>query len=475
MSASPRRWWALAVLATAQFMVIMDTSIIGVALPDMQRELGFSQSGLQWVFNAYVIALGGLLLLGGKLSDLFGARRVFTAGWLVLIGGSVAAAAATGAAAEIAGRAVQGVGSALIAPSALTLLMVLFSARPKELAKAMAFYGAAAPAGGTAGVFLGGVITEWLSWPWVFIIYIPIGLLTLAMVPAVLPDVPGRRAGLNVLGALAVTGGLGLAVYAIVQAPGRGWDSAATVLQLGGAVLLLAIFVGLQRIVRNPLMPLSVWRTPNLAGANVAMMLLGAAWIPMWYFLNLYLQQVLGYGAFPSGAALVPMTALMMVLMVGVTGRLIARFGTKPLIVAGLAVLTAGLAVLSTIDAGGSFATDVLPGSLISAVGMSLVFIPATMAAIGGVAPEQGGLASGIVNTTYQVGSAIGLAVMTAIATSQGADRLGDLPGLTDGFQAAFIGAAAVALAGAGLALVTLRTPTMRGGAEEQVKEEVRA
>ncbi|GAA1802040.1 MFS transporter [Actinomadura chokoriensis] len=472
MSASPRRWWALAVLATAQFMVIMDTSIIGVALPDMQRELGFSQSGLQWVFNAYVVALGGLLLLGGRLSDLFGARRVFTAGWLVLIGGSVVAAAATGAEAEIAGRAVQGVGSALIAPSALTLLMVLFSARPKELAKAMAFYGAAAPAGGTAGVFLGGVITEWLSWPWVFIIYIPIGLLTLAMVPAVLPDVPGRRAGLDVLGALAVTGGLGLAVYAIVQAPGRGWDSAATALQLGGAVLLLAIFVGLQRVVRNPLMPLSVWRTPNLAGANVAMMLLGAAWIPMWYFLNLYLQQVLGYGAFPSGAALVPMTALMMVLMVGVTGRLIARFGTKPLIVAGLAVLAAGLAVLSAIDAGGSFAADVLPGSLISAVGMSLVFIPATMAAIGGAAPEQGGLASGIVNTTYQVGSAIGLAVMTAIATSQGADRLGDLPGLTDGFQAAFIGAAAVALAGAGLALATLRTPTMRGGAEEQVKEE---
>ncbi|TMR42243.1 MFS transporter [Actinomadura geliboluensis] len=475
MSADPKRWWALAVLATAQFMVIMDTSIIGVALPDMQRELGFSQSGLQWVFNAYVVALGGLLLLGGKLSDLFGARRVFAAGWLVLIGGSVIAAAATGAEVEIVGRAVQGVGSALIAPSALTLLMVLFSARPKELAKAMAFYGAAAPAGGTAGVFLGGVITEWLSWPWVFIIYIPIGLLTLAMVPAVLPDVPGRRVGLDVLGALAVTAGLGLAVYAIVQAPERGWDSAATVLQLGGAALLLAVFVGLQRIVRSPLMPLSVWRTPNLAGANVAMTLLGAAWIPMWYFLNLYLQQVLGYGAFPSGAALLPMTALMMVLMVGVTGRLIARFGTKPLIVAGLVVLAGGLSVLSTIDVGGSFVTDVLPGSLISAVGMSLVFIPATMAAIGGVSAEQGGLASGIVNTTYQVGSAIGLAVMTAIATSRGADELGDLPSLTDGFQAAFIGAAVVALAGAGLALVTLRTPSVQGGAEEQVKVKIQS
>ncbi|QKG25945.1 MFS transporter [Actinomadura verrucosospora] len=457
MSADPRRWWALAVLATAQFMVIMDTSIIGVALPDMQGALGFGQSGLQWVFNAYVVAFGGLLLLGGRLSDLLGARRVFAAGWVVLLAGSVVAAAATGAAAEIVGRAVQGIGSALIAPSALTLLMVLFSARPKELARAMAFYGAAAPAGGTAGVFLGGVITEWLSWPWVFIIYLPIGLVTLALVPAVLPKVPGRRAGLDVAGAAAVTAGLGLAVYAIVQAPGRGWGAPATVLQLGGAVLLLALFVAWQRIVRGPLMPLSVWRTPGLAGANAAMALLGAAWIPMWYFLNLYLQQVLGYGAFPSGAALLPMTALMMVLMVGVTGRLIARFGTRPLIVTGLVVLAAGLLVLSTIDAGGGFLTDVLPGSLISAVGMSLVFIPATMAAIGGVAPEQGGLASGIVNTTYQVGSAIGLAVMTAIATSQGAGRLGDLPGLTHGFRAAFIGAAVVALAGAGLALVTLR------------------
>ncbi|MFI0355942.1 MFS transporter [Actinomadura sp. 9N407] len=459
MSPDPRRWWALAVLATAQFMVIMDTSIIGVALPEMQRDLGFSQGGLQWVFNAYVVALGGLLLLGGKLSDILGARRVFAAGWVVLIGGSIVAAAAGNAGTEIAGRAIQGVGSALIAPAAMTLLMVLFSGQPKEMAKALAFYGAAAPAGGTAGVFLGGVITEWLSWPWVFIIYIPIGLLTLALVPAVLPSVPGRRTGLDVFGALAVTGGLALAVYAIVQAPERGWGSAATLLQLAGAAVLLVVFVGLQRLVRNPLMPLSVWRTPNLAAANVAMTLLGAAWIPMWYFLNLYLQQVLGYGAFPSGAALVPMTALMMLLMVGITGRLIGRYGTKPLIVTGLVVLAAGLGILSTVSPGGSFVTDVLPGSLISAVGMALVFIPATMAAIGAVAPEQGGLASGIVNTTYQIGSAIGLAVMTAIATSNGADKLGNLPSLTNGFQAAFIGAAIVALAGAGLALATMRTP----------------
>jgi MFS family permease len=264
---------------------------------------------------------------------------------------------------------------------------------------------------------------------------------------------------MDAIGAVVVTGGLALAVYGIVQAPERGWASASTLVELAGAVLLLAVFMGIQRAVRAPLMPLSVWRTPNLAAANVAMTLLGAAWIPMWYFLNLYLQQVLGYGAFPSGAALVPMTALMMLLMVGVTGRLIARFGTKPLIVTGLTVLAAGLGVLSTIHPRGGFVADVLPGSLICAVGMALVFIPATMAAIGAVAPEQGGLAAGIINTTYQIGSAIGLAAMTAIATSRGAAILGNLPSLTDGFQAAFIGAAVVALAGAGLGLATLRTP----------------
>ena len=198
MSPDPRRWWALAVLATAQFMVIMDTSIIAVALPEMQRDLGFSSGSLQWVFNAYVVALGGLLLLGGRLSDLWGARRIFAAGWTILIVGSVLAAAANTSGIEVAGRAVQGVGAALIVPAAMTLLMVLFAGQPKELPKAMAFYGAAAPAGGTAGVFLGGVITEWLSWPWVFVIYVPIGLLTLALTPAVLPAVPGRRGGLDV-------------------------------------------------------------------------------------------------------------------------------------------------------------------------------------------------------------------------------------------------------------------------------------
>ncbi|MGW1655539.1 MFS transporter [Streptomyces atratus] len=454
---NPRRWWALVVLAAAQFMVITDTSIIGVALPEMQKDLGFSQGELQWVFNAYVIAFGGLLLLGGRLSDLIGARKIFSAGWVVLIAGSIVAAAAQTAWVEVVGRAVQGVGGALIAPSAMTLLMMLFAHDPKELGKAMALYGAAAPAGGTAGVFLGGVFTEWLSWPWIFIIYVPIGVATLAATK-LLPAVGSRRGAVDVLGAAAVTAGLALAVFAIVRAPEAGWLSTGIVLQLVGAAALLVLFFVTQKTVREPLMPLGIWRVPRLGSANLAMALLGAAWIPMWYFLNLYLQQVLGYGAFASGAALLPMTGLLMIFMTAITARLLARFGAKPLIGGGLLVLAAGLFWLSAVEPTGTFVVDVLPASLVAALGMSLAYIPAMMAAMSGAPQEQAGLASGIVNTTYQVGSALGLAALTAVATSQGAGQLGNLPALTDGFSAAFIWAAAIAAAGGLITLLAMRS-----------------
>ncbi|UYQ60617.1 MFS transporter [Streptomyces peucetius] len=454
---NPRRWWALAVLAAAQFMVIMDTSIIGVALPEMQKDLGFSQGELQWVFNAYVIAFGGLLLLGGRLSDLLGARKVFNAGWVVMIAGSVVAAAAQTAWVEVVGRAVQGVGGALIAPAAMTLLMMLFGHNPKELGKAMALYGAAAPAGGTAGVFLGGVFTEWLSWPWVFIIYVPIGLATLAATK-LLPAVESRRGSVDVLGAVAVTAGLALTVFAVVRAPEVGWGSTGTVLQLAGAAALLILFFVIQKSVREPLMPLGIWRVPRLGSANLGMALLGAAWIPMWYFLNLYLQQVLGYGAFASGAALLPMTVLLMIFMTMITARLLGRFGAKPLIAGGLLVLAAGLLWLSAVEPTGTFLVDVLPASLVAALGMSLAYIPAMMAAMSGAPQEQAGLASGIVNTTYNVGSALGLAALTAVAMSQGAGELGNLPALTDGFSSAFVGAAVIAAVGGVITLLVMRS-----------------
>ncbi|MGC0328186.1 EmrB/QacA subfamily drug resistance transporter [Streptomyces sp. SAI-170] len=472
--ADPRRWWALLVLAAAQFMVIMDTSIIGVALPEMQRDLGFTPGDLQWVFNAYVIAFGGLLLLGGRLSDLLGARRVFTAGWAVLIAGSVVAAAAQTAWVEVLGRAVQGVGGALIAPSAMTLLMILFSHDPKELGKAMALYGAAAPAGGTAGVFLGGVFTEWLSWPWVFIVYVPIGLATLAAT-GLLPAVAPRRGAVDLLGAVTVTAGLALAVFAVVRAPEAGWGSARTLLELGGAGVLLALFLVVQKTVREPLMPLGIWRVPRLGSANLAMALLGAAWIPMWYFLNLYLQQVLGYGAFASGAALLPMTGLLMVFMTAITARLLGRFGAKPLIGGGLLVLALGLLWLSAVEPTGTFLVDVLPASLVAALGMSLAYIPAMLAAMSGAPQEQAGLASGIVNTTYQVGSALGLAALTALATSQGADRLGDAAALTEGFGTAFLAAAVIAAVGGLATLLWMRGDNAARPARQEAARKVSA
>ncbi len=457
MSVNPKRWAALWVIALAQFMVIMDTSIIGVALPEIQQDLGFTQENLSWVFNAYVVALGGLLLLGGRLSDLFGARRVFTAGWAILAGGSLAAGLAGSVEVEIAARAVQGAGAALIAPSALTLLMMSFGHEPKELMKAFAIYGAAAPAGGTAGVFLGGVITEWASWPWVFYVNVPIALGVLLVTPRLMPAGQRQRGQIDVLGAGLATVGLAATVFAVVRAPEEGWGSAATLLVLAGGLVALGAFVAVQAARREPLMRLGIFRTPNLAAANLAQVLLGAAWIPMWYFLNLYLQQVLGLGAFEGGAALLPMTAAIMLMMVVLAPRVIARFGFRAPIVAGMLLLAVGMAALSLVRADGSFAVDVLPASLIAAIGMALAFIPSLGTAISSAKPEEGGLASGIVNTSYQVGSALGLAAMTALATSQGADQLGNAQALTDGFSAAFTGAAVIAVVGALLAAALLR------------------
>jgi len=452
-----RRWWALALIATAQFMVIMDTSIIGVALPRMQADLGFSQENLSWVFNAYVIAFGGLLLLGGRLSDLLGAKRVFAAGWVVLLVGSVVAGAAGQVWVELTGRAVQGVGAALIAPSALTLLMMLFGGTPKDLTKALALYGAAAPAGGTAGVFLGGVLTEYVSWPWVFYINIPIALIVLAATPALMPGGAGQRGSTDLLGAVTVTAGLAAAVFAIVRAPEAGWGSTSTVVGLLVALVLLSAFLVTQARRRNPLVRLGIFRTPNLGAANIAQLLLGAAWIPMWFFLNLYLQQVLGLGAFASGSALLPMTTVIMLIMIVIAPRLMARFGAKAMVVSGLVVLALGLGWLSLVRPTGSFLADVLPASLVTAAGMALAFIPSLGTAISSARPEEGGLASGIVNTSYQVGSALGLAAMTALASSLGANQVGDTDLLTDGLSAAFVGAAGIALVGALIAAATLR------------------
>lgn len=455
---SSKRWLGLALIATAQFVVIMDTSIIGVALPDIQRDLGFTPESLSWVFNAYVVAFGGLLLLGGRLSDAFGARKIFVLGWLVLILGSIMAGAANSVGLEIAGRAIQGAGSAMIAPAALTLLMMLFGGT-SDLPKAFAFYGAAAPIGGTAGVFLGGVLTEYASWPWVFYVTIPIALFVLAFAATALPRTVRKASGsIDIGGALTVTAGLASVVYAVVNAPEVGWLTAQTLGVLAAGIVLLVIFFIIQARRRTPLLRLGLLHTPLLGAANGAQLMLGAAWVSMWFFLNLYLQQVLGASAFAAGAALLPMTGLVVIVMIVLAPRLQGRFGAKTLIVSGLFLLAGGLAWLAFVRPDGNYVVDVLPASLLAALGMSLAFVPSLGTAINAAPPAETGVASGLVSTSYQIGSALGLAVLTAIVYGiAGADA--SRVELTQGYSAAFIGAAILALLGAVITAVAMRKP----------------
>lgn len=457
-----KRWTALALLCAAQFMVIMDTSIIGVALPAIKTELGYTQSGLQWIFNAYVILFGGILLLGGRLSDLFGARKMFMWGFGILAAASFFAGAAWSPEALNTSRALQGLGSALIAPAAMTLLMTTFT-DPKELGKAFGFWGASAAAGGSAGVFLGGVITEWLDWRWVFYINIPIALIVLAFSKQYL--VAGRKAVGKVdwAGAILATVSLILFVYAIVTAESAGWFSLQTIGLLAVAVILFFVFISSQKRKQEPLLPLQIFKVPNLTAGNLVMGLMAAAWIPLWFFLNLYLQQVLRLNAFNSGLALLPMTVVIMIVMVGLTGKLVAKFGFKRNLVAGLISLTASLVLFAFVPTQGTYWLNVLPASFLGALGMSLAYIPGTMASMSGAKPEETGLASGIVNTSYQIGSAIGLAVIAVISAtvtkSAVTSGVSGTTALNSGFQIAFFSAAVVSAISVIIAVLKIKQP----------------
>lgn len=455
-----KRWMALAVLCAAQFMVIMDTSIIGVALPAIQNALNYTPSELQWIFNAYVIVLGGVLLLGGKLSDLHGPKKIFMWGFGILTAASLLTGLAWSEMSMNVGRALQGLGAALIAPSALTLLMTIFT-DPKELGKAFGFWGASAAAGGSAGVFLGGLLTEYASWRWTFFINIPIGIVVMIAGASLLIAGHKQKSKIDYLGTLLVTGATMVLVYALVMIDKNGWNSATTLGLLGVSMALFISFIILQRILKSPLLPLSIFKIPNLSAGNIVMTLLAGAWIPLWFYLNLYLQQTLGYTAFLSGLALLPMTVLIMVLMVGVTGKLIGRFGYKANLVMGLIALTISLIWFSFVQVAGNFLTHVLGASLLGAVGMSLAYIPGTMAAMSGAKPEEAGIASGLVSTTYQVGSAIGLAIAVAIAISTtssiAAGTSVTTEALNTGFQAAFRAAAVISGLGAVIAFFGIK------------------
>jgi MFS family permease len=382
-------------------------------------------------------------------------------GFVVLSAASLLAGVAWSEASLNAGRALQGLGSALIAPAALTLVLSTFS-DPKELNKALGFWGAAAAAGGSAGVFLGGALIEWLSWHWVFIINIPLGLLVLFLSPKLLLKGSTRKGKVDILGAILATGAFILTVFTIVSSESAAWVSLQTIGLLLLAVVLFTFFLGLQKRKKEPLVPLSIFKAPNLSAGSIVMALLAGAWIPLWFYLNLYLQQVLDFSALNSGLALLPMTIAIMILMVGVTGKLVAKFGFKPILISGMILLTASLILFSTVPVEGSFLANVLPASLLGALGISLAYIPGTIASISGAKPEETGLASGLVTTSYQIGSALGLAIIVAIAAAKTEaikmEGITDVASLNEGFQTAFIAAALISGLGVLVAIFSVKT-----------------
>ena len=454
------KWGSLAILCAAQFMVIMDTSIIGVALPAIQKDLNYTPSELQWIFNAYVITFGGVLLLGGKLSDIFGPKKIFMWGFGILTAASLLTGFAWSEISMNIGRGIQGLGAALIAPSAMTLLMTIFT-DPKELGKAFGFWGASAAAGGSAGVFLGGVLTEYASWRWTFFINVPIGLLVMLAGAAILIKGNKIKGTISYISGLLITGSMTLIVYTLVMIETNGWTSGMTLGLFALGLALLIAFILIQRTSQSALLPLTIFKAPNLSAGNLIMLLLAGAWIPLWFYLNLYLQQTLNYSAFYSGLALLPMTIIIMVLMVGVTGKLIAKFGFKHNLVVGLAVLTISLIWFSNVPVDGNFVGHVLGASILGAIGMSLAYIPGTMASISGAKPQESGLASGLVNTTYQIGSAIGLAIAVAVATSSTNNSIAEGQTETDainnGFQMAFMAAAVISAIATIISLIAIK------------------
>ncbi len=465
---NPNRWKALTILSLAQFLIILDTSIIGIALPTIQEHFGITQTDLQWIFNAYVITFGALLLLGGKLSDIAGQRKIFTIGFLILTGASVLAGIAMSNDMLITARVLQGLGAALIAPSALSIIMNLFSTNKSEMNKAMGIWGAAAPAGGTAGVFLGGVITAWFDWPWVFLINVPIGIAVLALIPRLIPKGVKKKGKVDYMGALTITTSLGLLIYSIVTTNGNGWTSLKTIVLLAISIALFVGFIAIEKRSKEPLIPLYIFKIPNLLSSNIVMALLGASWVSMWFFLNLYLQQVIHYGPLESGLALLPMTGLIMIMMTGLMPKLIGKLGVRENLIVGLGLLTVGLILFSFTPANSDqgnnyiFLVYVLPASIISALGMSFSYIPILISAISNAKNEESGVASGLVNTTYQIGSAVGLAIMVSVSSSH-SDLLVEmgttmLEALNDGFHLAFIGAAIISAIASVTAVLFIKT-----------------
>ena len=450
----PKRWAALAVLAVAQFMVVLDASIVNVALPSIQSALGFSEGGLQWVVNAYTLMFGGFLLLGGRAADLFGRRRVFMIGLIVFSAASLAGGFATSSGWLIVARGVQGLGAAIVSPAALSIVTTTFT-EGAERNKALGIWGALAGAGGAVGVLMGGMLTEWAGWEWVLFVNVPIGVAAAVLAPRFVRESrTHERTSMDIAGAVSVTAGLVVLVYALVDANNAGWGSLQTVGLLALAVALIAAFVAIELRTRHPIMPLTIFKNRSVASADAVALLVGASLFSMFYFISLYLQQVLGQSALDAGLSYLPL-AFAIIFSAGGASQLVTKVGPKPVLVTGLSFTTVGLILFTQISPDGSFAGDVLLPSVIVAIGLGLSFVSLTITAVAGVGHDEAGLASGLLNTAQQVGGALGLAVLSSVATSKIAGAQ-DPVSLTDGFKAAFAVGAGFAALGVLLALLVV-------------------
>lgn len=456
------RWLAMLVLCLGTLMIVLDTTIVNVALPSIREDLHFSEASLAWVVNAYMLTFGGFLLLGGRLGDLYGHRRLFLLGILLFTLASLACGVATSQQFLITARAVQGLGGAVVSAVALSLIMDLFT-EPGERAKAMGVYGFVAAGGGSIGVLLGGVLTDTLSWHWNFLVNIPVGIAVLALSRRLLPAgrVSEEGASLDVAGAVCVTLALLLAVYAIVNGNEAGWASEQTIGLLGAASVLMGLFLAVEAEVDAPLMPLRLFGLRSLAAANVIGILWSAAMFA-WFFLSaLYMQRVLGYSPLQVGLAFLPANLIMAAFSLGLSAKLVMRFGIRPAIAVGMLLVVCGLALFARAPVGGSFLLDVMPSMVLLGLGAGMALNPVLLAAMSEVAPSESGLASGVVNTAFMMGGALGLAVLASLANARTtrllADGMAQVHALTGGYHAAFLAGAAFAAVAVWIAATQLR------------------
>jgi EmrB/QacA subfamily drug resistance transporter len=466
-----KRWLALYMLCAGVLMIVLDTTIVNVALPSIQADLAFSEAALVWVVNAYMLAYGGFLLLGGRLGDLYGKRRLFLLGIALFTAASVVCGLSPSQGMLVAARAVQGLAGAVVSAIALSLIMNLFS-EPAERAKAMGIYSFVCAGGGSVGVLLGGMLTSALGWHWVFFVNLPVGAAVYAFCARLLqPDrgMPGAR--LDVWGALTVTASLMLAVYAIVDGNRAGWTCVQTLALLVGAVVLLAVFLAIEARVAHPLMPLRLFRIRSLTAANIVGVFWAAAMFA-WFFISaLYLQLVLGYDPLEIGLAFLPATLIMAAFSIGWSAKVVMRFGIRLPIIAGMLLSTVGLALFAFSPVVGSFLVHVLPGMLLLGVGCGLALNPVMLAAMNDVAPSASGLASGVVNTSFMMGGALGLAVLASLAEAR-SGGLETADALTAGYQAAFTVAALFALVAALISAWLPRQSAAPGKSNSLTKEQ---